>query len=135
MNGKIEQYNTECSDKCLAGFVKCGDVCKLNSECCVDHNLVECLTNNHAYPATTPDGTDAVCHNWCCGDDEYFCGDDCIPMIDGPPTNGEITEGTQSDDGIDNTFPKECCVGQECCEGAENFNLDTFPPQCCEQGT
>ena len=56
-------------------------------------------------------------------------------MVDGPPPNGEITEGTQSDDGVDNTFPKECCIGQDCCEGAENFNLDTFPPQCCEQGT
>ena len=91
--------------------MKCGDVCKTNKECCEDNNLVECLTNNHDYPATTPDNTEAVCHNWCCEDNEYHCEGVCTPIADGPPENGEITEGTTSDDGVDNTFPKECCVG------------------------
>ena len=91
--------------------MKCGDVCKLNKDCCEAHSLVECETNNHDYPSTTPADTEAVCYNWCCLDTEYHCDNACVPIADGPPENGELTEGNQSDDGLDNTFPKECCVG------------------------
>ena len=39
--------------------------------------------------------------------------------------------------GVDNTFPKTCCLGDDCCDpaGSESWNDNTFPPQCCEPGT
>ena len=67
VNALIDEYNNDCADKCLAGFIKCGTVCKTNEECCIDNGLVECGTNNHDYPATpVTDAPDAICFNWCC---------------------------------------------------------------------
>ena len=126
VNELIESYNTGCSDKCLDGFVKCGPVCKLNSECCADNGLLECATNNHG-PDVTPDNTEGVCVEWCCQDDEQFCENVCT-SVDLPPVNGEIT----IPDGQE--FPKTCCIEDECCTDPDTWNQNTLPAQCCTQG-
>lgn len=126
----IEEYNTICNEKCLNGFINCDGVCKTNEECCLDNTLVACDTNNHDYPATpVANSPEAVCYNWCCEEDEYHCQGQCISE-NIPVDGGEITFGTEPNG--DGTFPKECCFGDDCCTAPATWNMNTFPPQCCE---
>ena len=75
--------------------MKCGNVCSLNTDCCTQNGFIYCDTNNHDYPGVTPPDTEAICHEWCCEEDEYHCGDTCVPLVDGAPDNGDIVEGTE----------------------------------------
>ena len=47
----IEEYNTNCADKCLPGYVRCQgepqDKCILECDCCETFHLTCCDSNNH----------------------------------------------------------------------------------------
>ena len=58
-----------------------------------------------------------------------MCNEQTFNGEPNPPPGGEITP-----DEIDG-FPVTCCIGDDCCDVAEeSWNDNTFPPQCCAIG-
>ena len=121
IDNKIDEYNTNCHDKCLPGYVKCeGDYsnkCIKECDCCASHSLYCCSDSSNHPPSTynyaTGDGEVLYCYDWCCQEDETRCNGQCVPDEAGMPAGyGPAT----SADG-----PKVCCEGQDCCDAGETY--------------
>ena len=72
IEGYMDEYNSNCSDKCLPGYVKC------ESDY---HYLEHCDSDNHPenyHNYATGEGEDLQCYEWCCKEFETFCHGNCI---------------------------------------------------------
>ena len=133
INDLVDDYNQNCNDKCLPGFVKCGgdasNKCIPECECCSNHNKYCCKdSSNHPVDTTnyaTGDGEVLYCYDWCCSEDATYCGGECIPDAAGMPVG---YGGSSGSDG-----PKVCCEGQDCCDDGQTYleHLTTTDPFCC----
>ncbi len=135
----IDQYNEQCSDKCLPGYVRClgsyNNKCIKECDCCSQHSLYCCAgTANHpanSYNYAVGDGEYLECYDWCCPEDHTMCQDQCYPDSGLPKGYGPY------DDSYGPPYPKTCCDGQDCCDAYETYiyHLTYAEPFCCELNT
>ena len=90
----VDEYNRDCSDVCLDGFVKCADgdehLCIPACDCCTAHNLVCCDSGNGVQDTTDLAlGNDTLyCYEYCCAADEMRCNGECVPTTQPPSGTG-----------------------------------------------
>ena len=122
INGLVDDYNQNCNDKCLPGYVKCeGDYsnkCVLECDCCQQHSKYCCKdSSNHpvdTYNYATGDGEVLYCYDWCCTEDSTYCNGECIPDAAGMPYGYGASSGGYGE-------PKVCCEGQDCCDAGQTY--------------
>lgn len=80
----VDEYNKNCADKCLPGYVRCyGDdsgKCILECDCCTLNSLSCCDSDNHpanTFNYATGDKEVLNCYDWCCPDDNTYCDGNC----------------------------------------------------------
>lgn len=155
IDGDVETYNTQCSDLCLPGYLKCDysrpDTCVPECECCDLAGGTCCAGPNHSEDEVDIGATVHKCWEWCCEDTETRCHDYCYPygadmgLGFGHPDLPEDVEDSGSDgytydeepEVSTEGYPRYCCEGQDCCDEGLTYIpwMTTQEPICCVPNT